>query len=146
MHRTRNALGLLTAAATLCGCLSGCVSVEARPTPTEPPPPSPRRQGEVAPRIVQAPAREALSTILPPDTPSPPPPARAPRAAPPDPARHEHHRRAQQPHPPSAAPGKHRPHPAAPPAAGDVCALGRSYGGWRDDSPEARICHDAYGN
>ncbi|SBT95409.1 hypothetical protein GA0115233_11351, partial [Streptomyces sp. DI166] len=27
----------------------------------------------------------------------------------------------------------------------DVCALGRKYGGWRADSPEARICEQAYG-
>ncbi|OUD01098.1 hypothetical protein CA983_22170, partial [Streptomyces swartbergensis] len=27
----------------------------------------------------------------------------------------------------------------------DVCALGRRYGGWRADSPEATICRDAYG-
>ncbi|MEU0457308.1 hypothetical protein ABZ322_30855, partial [Streptomyces sp. NPDC006129] len=27
----------------------------------------------------------------------------------------------------------------------DVCALGRRYGGWRADSPEATICQDTYG-
>ncbi|SEP87394.1 hypothetical protein SAMN04487983_100258 [Streptomyces sp. yr375] len=27
----------------------------------------------------------------------------------------------------------------------DVCALGRKYGGWRGDSPEAVICEQAYG-
>ncbi|MFE6523456.1 hypothetical protein ACFVON_17180, partial [Streptomyces sp. NPDC057794] len=27
----------------------------------------------------------------------------------------------------------------------DVCALGRRYGGWRADSPEATICRDTYG-
>ncbi|MFF0200106.1 hypothetical protein [Streptomyces sp. NPDC005017] len=27
----------------------------------------------------------------------------------------------------------------------DVCALGRKYGGWRADSPEARVCEQAYG-
>ncbi|WP_354670153.1 hypothetical protein [Streptomyces sp. S.PNR 29] len=27
----------------------------------------------------------------------------------------------------------------------DVCALGRKYGGWRADSPEATICRQTYG-
>jgi hypothetical protein len=27
----------------------------------------------------------------------------------------------------------------------DVCALGRKYGGWQADSPEAVICKQAYG-
>jgi hypothetical protein len=27
----------------------------------------------------------------------------------------------------------------------DVCALGRTYGGWRADSPEATICRQTYG-
>jgi hypothetical protein len=27
----------------------------------------------------------------------------------------------------------------------DVCALGRKYGGWKPDSPEAVICKGAYG-
>ncbi|MFI2426576.1 hypothetical protein ACH5A7_21185 [Streptomyces sp. NPDC018955] len=31
------------------------------------------------------------------------------------------------------------------PGAPDVCALGRQYGGWRPDSPEATICEEAYG-
>jgi hypothetical protein len=26
-----------------------------------------------------------------------------------------------------------------------VCALGKQYGGWRKDSPEAVICERAYG-
>jgi hypothetical protein len=28
----------------------------------------------------------------------------------------------------------------------DVCALGRKYGGWRADSPEATICQGTYGH
>ncbi|MFD5163912.1 hypothetical protein ACFWMJ_38690, partial [Streptomyces hawaiiensis] len=31
------------------------------------------------------------------------------------------------------------------PNSSDVCALGRRYGGWRADSPEATICRDTYG-
>lgn len=27
----------------------------------------------------------------------------------------------------------------------DLCALGRTYGGWRADSPESAICEQAYG-
>ncbi|WP_437088766.1 hypothetical protein [Streptomyces sp. enrichment culture] len=64
---------------------------------------------------------------------------------------------------PSAAPPKVRPRPArpprsapalpeAPPAApgqrgesADVCALGRTYGRWHPDSPEASICRQTYG-
>lgn len=31
------------------------------------------------------------------------------------------------------------------PNSSDLCALGRRYGGWRADSPEATICRDTYG-
>ncbi|MEU6251978.1 hypothetical protein [Streptomyces sp. NPDC047043] len=31
------------------------------------------------------------------------------------------------------------------PKTADVCALGRQYGGWRADSPEAVICEQTYG-
>ncbi|MER6980290.1 hypothetical protein ABT317_25800, partial [Streptomyces carpinensis] len=43
------------------------------------------------------------------------------------------------------------PHTEAPsgthavPGNPGVCALGRQYGGWRPDSPEARICGQTYG-
>ncbi|MFI6052832.1 hypothetical protein ACIBCO_22460 [Streptomyces violascens] len=153
MHRTRNALKLMTAVAalTVCGCVSGCVSVDARTTPTRPPaaPPAapPARQqggGAQQTQIVQAPAREALDSVMPPDAPSPPPP---PKAEQPDAPRHHHRPRAEQPRHHPAAPTKrhHRPAPA-PPASGDICALGQGYGGWQPDSPEARICREAYGN
>ncbi|WP_406509555.1 hypothetical protein [Streptomyces sp. NBC_00212] len=151
MHRTRNALKLMTAVAalTVCGCVSGCVSVDARTTPSQPPAAPPARpQGEVAPQpqIVQAPAREALDTVLPPDTPSPSPPP-PPKAEQPDAPRHHHHSRAEQPRHYPAAPRKQHPRPApAPPASGGICALGQGYGGWQADSPEARICREAYGN
>lgn len=32
------------------------------------------------------------------------------------------------------------------PKSADMCALGRTYGGWRADSPEAVICKQAYGS
>ncbi|MFF3324813.1 hypothetical protein [Streptomyces sp. NPDC002889] len=35
--------------------------------------------------------------------------------------------------------------PPVPAVGRDVCALGEGYGGWRPDSPGARICRDAYG-
>ncbi|WP_438294955.1 hypothetical protein [Streptomyces sp. HUAS TT7] len=151
MHRTRNALKLMTAVAalTVCGCVSGCVSVDARTAPTQPPAAPPARQqggGPSQPRIVQAPARETLDSVMPPDAPSPsaPPP---PRAEQPDVPRHHHHARAEQPRHHPAAPRKRHPRPApAPPASGGICALGQGYGGWQPDSPEARICREAYGN
>lgn len=66
------------------------------------------------------------------------------------------------PRPPRAAPGPapRAPHHAAPPRAvhapraggaagagggGGMCGLGESYGHWPADSPQARICRDAYG-
>ncbi|MFD9820858.1 hypothetical protein [Streptomyces violascens] len=150
MHRTRNALRLMTAVAalTVCGCVSGCVSVDARTTPTRPPAAPPARPpGGGAPQtqIVQAPAREALNSVMPPDAPSPSPPP-PPKAEQPDAPRHHHHPRAEQPEHHPAAPRKRHPRPAPPPASGDICALGEGYGGWRPDSPEARICREAYGN
>ncbi|MFD7167963.1 hypothetical protein [Streptomyces violascens] len=152
MHRTRNALKLMTAVAalTVCGCVSGCVSVDARTTPTRPPAAPPARPpGGGAPQtqIVQAPAREALDSAMPPDAPSPsPPPPPPPKAEQPDAPRHHHHPRAEQPEHHPAAPRKRHPRPAPPPASGDICALGEGYGGWRPDSHEARICREAYGN
>ncbi|MFG2720436.1 hypothetical protein ACGFW5_19380 [Streptomyces sp. NPDC048416] len=159
MHRTRNALNLLTAVAALavCGCAAGCVSVDAGPAPSRSAVPPARRQGLVAPQVVQAPAREALEAVAPTDSsapaPAPPPSAGRPTADRPTAdhpavARHDHRHRVEQPghrHLP-AAPDRprHRPAPA-PPALGGLCALGQDYGGWRPDSPEARICRATYG-
>ncbi|MFM9615352.1 hypothetical protein ACKI18_42535 [Streptomyces niveiscabiei] len=103
--------------------------------------------------MIQAPAREALDMVAPARTEAP--------------ARH----RAAEPTPVPAARGReeagarekaHPRRPAVPhkPAGprieipdvesevrrqADVCALGRQYGGWREGSPEARICDQAYG-
>lgn len=35
--------------------------------------------------------------------------------------------------------------PKVPVTGADVCALGTGYGGWRTNSPEARICRETYG-
>ncbi|MFI6685102.1 hypothetical protein [Streptomyces sp. NPDC050485] len=151
MHRTTNALKLLTAAAalTVCGCVSGCVSVEARPAPARPPAPPARHQERVGPQIVQAPAREGLDTVPPANTPPPPLPA-APEAVEPEAPAVPHHRRGRTEAPaprPAAKPRKKHPRPApALPSMGDICALGTGYGGWSKDSPQARICREAYGN
>ncbi len=159
VHRTTTTATLLVTVAV--SALSGCVTVQRPPasTPVRAPaqPAVPPPAGITEPQIVQAPALEALELIGPPRSPKPRPSASprttpaAPRpAAPPAPA----------PEPPGPArPAHPRPErPAAPHPRidlpeieesvrknTDVCALGRKYGGWRADSPEARICEQAYG-
>ncbi len=140
--------------------LSGCVSVE--PPPTAPAPPQEIGRPvqdvdvDVAPQIVEGPAREALEAALP----SPPPPS--PRAT------HEQRkgkgkgkdrdkgkdgaalrkgkgRPSSVPHPrvPSVKPPAM---PEPPRSRADVCALGEQYGGWRPDSAQAKICRGTYKN
>jgi hypothetical protein len=102
------------------------------------------------PQVVQAPAREALELIGPSRKPSPS--AAAPhRAAPPTPVAPPattEHRPDPAPHP---EPRRHKPRVAGPPVSPEVpktpgvCALGRKYGGWKSDSPEAVICQGTYG-
>ncbi|MFF7353538.1 hypothetical protein ACFZA1_12915 [Streptomyces filipinensis] len=161
MHRTTTTAALLATVAV--SALSGCVTVQ-RPAAPAPPrdtapslPTAPRPDGSAAPRVVQAPAREALemtgpsrhpkrpsptpSHHRPEASPPPPPPPHRPPAAPAAPPRQrthpEHHRRARP-----DTPGPAHPVPATP----DVCALGRKYGGWRSDSPESVICNQTYGH
>jgi hypothetical protein len=133
--------------------LSGCVTVQRPPAPTLPTGPSrtspPRPDGKAGPQIVQAPAREALELIGPSRKPSPsaPAPHRTPVPAPAAPQAPSHHPGPEQ-HP---HPRPHRPAPrtdVAPeqPTSTDVCALGRKYGGWKADSPEAVICKGTYGH
>ncbi|MEV6549437.1 hypothetical protein AB0M57_12055 [Streptomyces sp. NPDC051597] len=149
MHRTRTAVRLLVGVAAL--AVSGCVTVEHGPAPGPPPTPGRPATGQadrnVRPQVVQAPVREALEAALPPD-PAPrtpaahpaPAPVPRPRAHPPAPRPHPHPHPRPAPHP--AVPRV----PAPPPIIGDdVCDLGRSLGGWRPDSPEARICEGTYG-
>ncbi|MEU6537221.1 hypothetical protein [Streptomyces sp. NPDC047000] len=151
MHRTTTTAALLVTMAV--SALSGCTTVQ-RPAapgpPTAPSRPSAQRpDGSARPRVVQAPAREALETTGPSRRPGPgerePAGGPAPVRRPPDrPARP-----APRPRPAPPRAGV----PAVPDASGlsravrrgtDVCALGRTYGGWRPDSPEARVCAQAY--
>ncbi|MEG8280931.1 hypothetical protein [Streptomyces sp. AHA2] len=166
MHRTTTAATLLVTAAV--AALAGCTTVRQPPAPGPSAPPSaPRQEDRSRSPVVQAPAREFLQRI---EESHEPEPAAAPsgRAAPPaaaatDPGRPPREARAPHPRPDRprpAARGPQRPRTGAPPdvsgpvrrEAGeqvpggtDVCALGRRYGGWRPDSPEARICRDTYG-
>ncbi|MFI8304187.1 hypothetical protein ACIF80_12145 [Streptomyces sp. NPDC085927] len=162
MHRkTTRAVLLVTVAVS---ALAGCVTVQRPPAPgpdagaarwSEPRPDARTRQ------VVQAPAREALEMIDP-SRPTKSPASPSHRAAPTAPA------------PQGAAPqdGRNRrPAPGGPadgratsprtPAAevsevadavrrdlrgrAEVCALGREYGRWPADSPEAAICEETYG-
>ncbi|MFI5978207.1 hypothetical protein [Streptomyces sp. NPDC051452] len=157
MHRSTTIAALLVAVAV--SALSGCVTVERPPIPGSASDSAPSRRaaarpdGSAGPRAVQAPAREALEMVGPsrhPGQPSPPRPPAAPPAAHRPPAaaavpaapthprpRPDHRRR-----PHGRVPHVPRPAPGAP----DVCALGRTYGGWRGDSPESVICDRTYGH
>ncbi|MCX4402222.1 hypothetical protein ACFV8Z_39095 [Streptomyces sp. NPDC059837] len=156
MHRTTTAATLLATVAT--AALSGCVTVQRPPAPTLSTAPSrpspPRPDGRTGPQVVQAPAREALELIGPSRKPSPSAPAPhrtsvpAP-AAPQAPAARHPHNAAPHPHPEPHPPAPRTAVPPAPqglPNNTDVCALGRKYGGWKADSPEAVICKGTYGN
>lgn len=144
--------------------LSGCVAVEPPPAaPLPVPSPADARPGQdVAPQIVQGPAREALEAAMP-DPPAPEPRASAERRSTADggsdagggrgrngddaPAHHEKKH-------PSAGAGQHHRHPAVdlpgllgkpPRSAAEVCELGARYGGWSPESEQARICRGSYG-
>ncbi|MCX5383714.1 hypothetical protein [Streptomyces sp. NBC_00083] len=138
------------AALAVCGCASGCVSVEAGPAPSAPLAPSSGARSRVFPEFAQPPAREALDTMEPtasPATQRPEPPESTAPTGRPEAVHHGRHHGGDVPRHRPAAPAERHPRPApAPPVSGDVCALGQGYGGWRDDSPEARICHQVYGH
>jgi hypothetical protein len=162
VHRTTTTATLLVTVAV--SALSGCTTVQPASGPAAGARPSaPRSDGPAEPRVVQAPAREALEMIGP--SPSPGRASDAPRrtARATDPPRRE---------PPAARP-EPRPGPARPEAprrpggtakeprvdvpdlpgltgggtgtGAGVCSLGRQYGGWRPGSPEAVICEQTYG-
>lgn len=83
--------------------------------------------------------RPARAAATPHRAPAAPPVTHRPSAPPAHPRQHP---RPDHPHEPRVdVPDVSRPVPKAP----DVCALGRQYGGWRGDSPEAAICERAYG-
>ncbi|MFJ6072015.1 hypothetical protein ACIQFU_14425 [Streptomyces sp. NPDC093065] len=166
MHRTTTTATLvLTVAVSAAAALTGCTTVRG---PAEAHPPAagarssaPRPDGPAAPRVVQAPAREALEMISPSPSPSPErttaaprrtepqaPPA-APRDRPADPAPEP---RSARPAAPDHTRAPASPRPGVPDTSrsgtggtADVCTLGKQYGGWRPGSPEARICEQAYG-
>ncbi|GAA2765567.1 hypothetical protein GCM10010103_46080 [Streptomyces paradoxus] len=154
--------------------LTGCTTVP-HPTAPGPPaapprPPAPERQDAAEPQIVQAPVREALQLIeeesrhpepAAPATRPAMPPAAAPEPGTPQPVHRDVRPRPARPqHPGPARRGPQRSQTDLPDVSdsgrqdveksvpngnADVCALGRRYGGWRADSPEATICRDTYG-
>ncbi|MER5276932.1 hypothetical protein ABT025_14375 [Streptomyces sp. NPDC002809] len=149
MHQTRTTVKLLVGVAVT--ALSGCVSVQPQPSaPTRPE--SSRPAQDLAPQIVQPPARDMLEALPDPKpspsasrraAPAPPPSARRDGPRPPQqhrpgPAAHPEPRRAAPPAPVPALP--------APVTGAGVCALGRGYGHWPAGSPQARICDSTYGH
>ncbi|MYT75751.1 hypothetical protein GTY60_39545 [Streptomyces sp. SID8367] len=156
LRTTSSATLLLTAAAAAVTAVtaSGCVSVSAPPAPAAPTPsataPAPRPEGHSADRpLVQGPAREALQRSEP--SPHRSPAVQRPAEPPRVPAHHAvpaAPRKAPDPVAPARtrAPRIDRPAVPAPPPNTDVCALGRQYGGWSPDSPQATICKDTYGS
>lgn len=155
MHRTTTTATLLVSVAVT--AVSGCVSVERKPAqgpaPVSAPPPAPRPNGSARPRIVEAPAREALELIGPPGRPAPSATGTAATvpAAPPRTPRAE---QPEQPEPSGSSPHRHSDRagipapptlPSAAPSVLDVCALGEEYGNWQPGSPEAVICEGTYG-
>ncbi|MEV6329806.1 hypothetical protein [Streptomyces sp. NPDC051909] len=153
MHGTRTPVTLLAGVA-MAAALTGCVAVESPPAAPAPAASagsaaSPDGQ-DVAPQIMQGPAREALEAAMP-DPPEPQAAVERRRtdgpSAPARPRRTEHPR-------PSAVPQQQRPRtpdvrlpkvPDVPRDRAGVCALGQSYGGWSPDSPQARLCRSTYG-
>ncbi|MFI0947408.1 hypothetical protein ACH4Q9_15410 [Streptomyces sp. NPDC021086] len=145
--------------------LTGCTTVRgpaaADPSAVGARSSAPRPDGPAEPRVVQAPAREALEMIGPSPTPERTTEPRRTKAPAPPAARHRLPAAGaaeQRPAAPAApehtrAPAPHRPRvPELPGGSGegtggkaDVCSLGKQYGGWRPGSPEARICEQAYG-
>ncbi|MFB6847114.1 hypothetical protein ACFCXS_19960 [Streptomyces sp. NPDC056373] len=170
MHRTTTTATLLVTVAV--SALSGCTTVprSGAPGPSAAPsrPSAPEPEGAAETPIVQAPAREALLLI---EEASRSPEAAAPAPRPAAPPASSRHSGAPQPghhdvRPRPARPERPEPAPRRPQRSdvrdaseavrrdieksvpsdnADVCALGRRYGGWRADSPEATICRDAYG-
>ncbi|MFC5218020.1 hypothetical protein [Streptomyces coerulescens] len=169
MHRTTTTATLLVTVAV--SALGGCTTVQQPMAPGAPSapyrPPVPGPGVATDPKVVQAPAREALTLVDPsrspdaspsdahPASPTPPSPAR-PTPPPPrshSPEDHREHRNPGRPH--SDTPGPQQPAAPVPDVSqslpkevrgnGDICALGRKYGGWRPDSPESQICDRTYG-
>lgn len=160
VHRTTTTATLLVTVAV--SALSGCMTVQRPLSPgpaTAPTGVGPRPVGGNETQIVQAPASEALEMVGTPPPPKTPasPSHRVDPTTSPDRDTPVDGRNGQT---PSARPEPDGPVPprrpsveppdvaeSMDPGAGgkDICALGREYGGWRPDSPEAAICQDTYG-
>ncbi len=153
LRTTTSATLLLTVAVS---ALTGCVTVERPPAPwasvAPARPPVPGAGGRAAPRIVQAPAREALERVSPSRAAKPGPPATRSPSAPVPRGGGQPDRAQRPPHTRSAYPGYRPPTglPALPDhvredvrGETDVCELGDKYGGWRQGSPESAICRQA---
>ncbi|GKQ41701.1 hypothetical protein [Streptomyces sp. A012304] len=166
LRTTTTATLLLIVAVT---AVAGCVTLQHPPAPAPPVAPSrpvpspPVEQNDT--KTVQPPALEALQRIgtrePEPRTPLPrqrsapaagqtwqaerPPSSRVPPRTRPQPQpRHPRPDRPDRTSP--AQPRVPVPDvPAEVPRGTDVCGLGRRYGGWQSDSPEAVICEQAYG-
>ncbi|MEV6473480.1 hypothetical protein [Streptomyces sp. NPDC051657] len=156
MQRTRIAAKLLVGLTVT--AVSGCVSVEPRAVPPSYPGATGPPQ-DVAPQIVQPPAREALEAVpdpspsaaLPPSpaTPAAGSPPRDRRTAPAGASRPR-----ERPDPPESRTPRRVPGvpsvtvpalPRVPGGGADICALGRGYGGWPAGSPESVSCSETYG-
>ncbi|MGW2589742.1 hypothetical protein ACWCXC_05645 [Streptomyces sp. NPDC001515] len=147
MQRTRITVNILVGVAVT--ALSGCVSVEPRPSP---PVPSETRHPaqDLAPQIVRPPVRDTLGAVT---GPKPSATRTAPRRAAPPQVRHDpprlprqHRTRPERAIPRRVAPPVPAPALPRPVAGSDVCALGRGYGHWPAGSPQSRICDDTYGH
>ncbi|MFY7633581.1 hypothetical protein [Streptomyces soliscabiei] len=113
----------------------------------------PRPEGRPRAQVVQAPAREALALVGPSPKPRPTAPAQRRRPATAQaPVAQAPSSRSRPHHPPAPTEPRRRARPRVEVPDGaqvrgstDVCALGRKYGGWQRDSPEAVICEQTYG-
>lgn len=160
VHRTTTTATLLVTVAV--SALSGCMTVQRplAPGPATAPAqgPGPRPVVTDDPQIVQGPASEALEMVGPSPSPEKAASHRAtPTAGPgrdtPSDGRNGRTRTARPgpdakvppPRPPVAPPGTAGPVRPDTGGGADLCALGREYGGWQADSPEATICKDTYG-
>ncbi|RPK36658.1 hypothetical protein EES39_31420 [Streptomyces sp. ADI92-24] len=152
MHRTRTTVKLLVAVAVT--ALSGCVSVQPRPS-APPTPAADRPAQDLAPQIGRPPVRDTLEAVPAPE-PSPATPGTAsatpaaarpavPQAVPRAP-RPRHHHGPAHPRPRRAVPAVPVPVLPAPVTGKDVCALGRGYGHWPAGSAQSRICDHTYGH
>ncbi|MDI3418365.1 hypothetical protein [Streptomyces luteolus] len=168
MHRTRTAAALLIAMTA--SAVSGCVSVGGADAPhsrsdasESEPEPAPQARGDAEPRLVTAPAHEALR-MMKPDAPrskdalrrpEQPKRDRAPGAGAtqatqpdqPDQPRQQHTGGTNASGPADGSPLRGAPVPPESmlPEA-DLCGLGERYGRWEPDSPQARICREKYGS